>query len=71
MKPHAAAGICLRFSPLLLMYPPGQPVVSTSGVDAGRTHLAQLPAVGGNGVGEVDDGEAARGRGAEATVHDR
>jgi hypothetical protein len=53
------------------MYLPGQPVGSTSGVDAGRTHLAQPPAVGGDGVGEVDDGEAARGRGAEATVHAR
>ncbi len=68
MKPHAA-GICLRFSPPLLVYLPGQPVVGTGGVGSGGAPLVELLAVAGDGVGQVDvEDPGAGARSAEAGV---
>ncbi len=45
------------FLPVLLRYLSGQAVVGAGVVDAGGAHLVGLLAVGGDGVGEVDDVE--------------
>jgi hypothetical protein len=47
----------LHVLPVLLMYLSGQGVVGVGEVDARRAHLVELPAVAGDGVGEVDDVE--------------